>query len=148
MIFLGADHRGFALKETLKRWLEGQGYEVQDLGASSLVDGDDYVDYARIVAERVSEGKEARGIVICGSGVGVDVTANKVKTIRSTLGFAEEQVREARADDDSNVLALAADFTEQSQARQLVQIFLETPFKKEERYLRRLKKIESLEQSV
>ncbi len=147
-VYLGADHRGFTLKEMLRRWLEGEGYVVTDMGAPKLEDGDDYVDYARAVAEKVTQDKTSRGIVICGSGVGVDVTANKVKRIRSTLGFTEEQVRAARSDDDSNVLALAADFIQQSEARQLVQIFLETPFRAEEKYLRRLKKIESLEDTI
>jgi RpiB/LacA/LacB family sugar-phosphate isomerase len=82
-IYLGADHRGFTLKEKLKQWLESQGYAVQDMGAHVLTPGDDYTDYASAVGFNVAKSDDAKGIVVCGSGVGVDVVANKIDGVRS-----------------------------------------------------------------
>ncbi len=146
VIYLGADHRGFALKEKLKTTLAGQGYEVVDCGNTVEDENDDYVDYARAVAERVShQANDARGIVICGSGVGVDVTANKFKGVRSALAFANDQLYAARHDDNVNVLSIAAEFTKEDQAKEFLKIFLETPFGTEERFTRRLEKLDSIE---
>lgn len=144
-IHLGADHRGFALKEHLKSYLESSGYSVIDHGAFSLEPQDDYVDFAKAVAQRVREEKDSCGVVLCGSGVGVAVTANKVAGVRAVLGFNEEQVQAARSDDDVNVLALASDFTSESAAIQLVERFLGTTYRNEERFARRLTKLETLE---
>lgn len=145
-IYLGADHRGFHLKEELKLWLIQQGHEVVDVGASSLVPDDDYVDYAKRVADSVLteefQHRGRRGILICASGVGVDIVANRFKRIRCGLGISPEQVREAREDDDINVLALAADYTDAGTAKEMVETFLETEFSRKERYIRRLKKID------
>jgi ribose 5-phosphate isomerase B len=153
-IYIGADHRGFALKEVLKETLKKDGHEVIDLGAAALNPADDYPDFACAVAEKVmaiatlsaTTGiTEARGIVICGSGIGVDIVANKCKGVRSALAIAAGQIRVGRQDDDVNVLSLAADFTKSEDALNMVQVFLSTPFKKEERFSRRLGKIVELE---
>ncbi len=148
-VYLGSDHRGFKLAEEIHLWLMENNIAEENLGADSLDGNDDYVDYARRVAEKVSQelkqGLQARGIVVCGSGVGVDITANKIKGIRCGLGFNREQVRKARSDDDINILALPADFMEEKQAKEIIKIFLETPFSQEERHQRRINKIKEIE---
>jgi ribose 5-phosphate isomerase B len=146
IIYIGADHKGFYLKEALKQSLKDDGYEIIDLGDSEEKKDDDYPDFARAVAEKVAgTGGEVRGIVICGSGIGVDVVANKFSGVRSALAISADQVRDGRHDDDVNVLSLAADFTKPEDALGIVKVFLSTPFKKEERYSRRLGKIAELE---
>jgi len=146
-IFLGADHRGFRLKERLKEMLESDGYKVVDCGAHEYVGDDDYPDYAKPVAEQVAKAPEDdRGILICGSGCGVDIVANKFKGVRAALVMSPDHAGRARHDDDANVLALAADFTDEAAAQSIVRVFLSTPFDQiEERYARRLRKIEEIE---
>jgi ribose 5-phosphate isomerase B len=143
MIYLGADHRGYDLKAKIANWLSRRGYEFEDLGAYEYDHGDDYVDYAVKVAEAVSV--SGRGIVICGSGVGVGIAANKVSGVRCGLGFAQDQVHAARKDDNINVLALPADNVDEEHALKLVEKFLETAFAENERYLRRIEKIKRYE---
>jgi ribose 5-phosphate isomerase B len=144
-IYIGADHRGFELKENLKQWMLQSNLEFEDMGASSLNPLDDFADYAKAVAEKVAADKESRGIVICGSGVGVDVTANKIKGILCGLGFSPEQVLSATQHDHINVLALPAAHINQQQAETIVSTFLKTPYAQDEKYLRRVKKIRQLE---
>lgn len=146
LIYLGADHRGFKFKESLKSYLKDKGYEVVDFGAEGLKPEDDYTTYARLVAEKVSKSPEAsRGILICGSGVGVDVVANKFKDVRSGLAISTDQIYAARHDDDINVLSIAADFTAEEDVLNIVRIFLLTPFGAEERYKRRITQIGEME---
>lgn len=147
MIFIGADHRGWELKGKIEKWLAGRGYEFEDVGAFEHDTDDDYVDYAVMVGQKVTE-KNARGIVICGSGVGVDIVANKIAGVRSGLGFEMDQVHTARKDDNINVLALAADNMEEERAVKLVEQFLETEFVRSDKYLRRIEKIKRYEQSA
>lgn len=145
-IYLGSDHRGFKLKEELKSWLIQQIHEVVDVGASSLILDDDYVEYAKRVAgsllteEFQLQGE--RGILICASGVGVDIVANRFKRIRCGVGISPDQIREAREDDDINVLAIAADYTDVETAKAMVKTFLETEFSGKERHVRRIKNID------
>lgn len=161
-VFIGADHKGFELKEELKVWLAGEGYEVVDCGNKEYEEGDDYPDFGYAVAREVAGGSnsgdwdrtnrkdkanrevfesESRGIVICGSGVGVDIVANKVAKIRCGLCASPEQAEAAREDDAINVLALAADYLTSEQAKDIVRVFLETEFSGEDKYLRRIGKI-------
>ena len=146
-IYIGADHGGFILKEHLKDILKGGGYDVVDMGSPTVVPGDDYPDCAIAVAEKVSASLEsgARGIVICRSGFGVDIVANKFKGIRSALAISPDHIFQGRNDDDVNVLALAADFVDAPTAEKIVKVFLTTPFAKEEKYSRRLRKIDAIE---
>ena len=145
-IFLGADHRGFELKEKLKEWLKDHSYAVEDLGARELVPDDDYPDYAVAVARKVAEDPENnRGILLCGSGVGMDIAANKVKGIRATVTWNEQSAEHARTHDDVNVISLPADWTSPQDAAEIVRTFLETKFSGEERHARRLQKIEEIE---
>jgi len=157
IIYIGADHRGFALKASIVAVLKSDGHEVIDVGAAALDPADDYPDFARAVAEKVSagvaasadavasDGDEVRGILICGSGIGVDIVANKYKGVRSALAISADQIRAGRQDDDVNVLSLAADFTRPEAALNIARVFISTPFKKEERFSRRLRKIAELE---
>lgn len=145
MIYLGADHRGYDLKAKIAKWLAGRGYEFEDQGAYEYDHDDDYVDFAIKVAESVAH--SGRGVVICGSGVGVEVAANKVAGIRCGLGFAEDQVHAARKDDNINILAIAADNIDEEHALKLVEKFLETPFTESDRYLRRIEKISRYERT-
>jgi len=142
MIYLGADHRGFALKEKIKGWFSEQKIEFEDLGASSLDPQDDYPDFAKRVAEKVSQSPDAFGILICGTGAGVDIVANRKRGIRSVLGYDPYQVKMARANDDVNVLSLAADFISEEAAKKLIFTFLKTPFSGGQRHQRRIEKIE------
>jgi len=146
VIYLGADHRGFNLKESIKSWLKNQGYEVVDFGANVLNPDDDYTDFAIKVGEAIQKDYEnGRGILICGSGAGVCITVNKFKRVKAGLGFNPDQVFEMRNDDNINVLCLASDFINEEQAKKIVKVFLITPFNHKENHLRRLQKIEELE---
>ena len=146
IIYIGADHRGFALKETIKAHLIDTGMEVVDLGNDILEEGDDYPDFAAAVADAVSMNpEEDRGIVLCGSGVGVDIVANKIIDIRSALALSADQIRAARTDDNVNVLALAADFLDEAGAKQIVTTFIETEYDEAEQHQRRIDKITELE---
>ena len=150
-IYLGADHRGFALKEKLKQMLTDEAYIVVDCGAAALIADDDFPDYARLVAEAVEKTEVGgnsdgdRGILICGSGFGVDIAANKFPGIRAALPMSPDHAYVARHDDNANVLALASDFINEETAKKIVKTFLSTPFAREERYLRRLDKISKME---
>ena len=148
-VYLGADHRGFKLKEELRVWLLENKISVEDLGAFKYNQDDDYPLFAQAVAKNVAADLEknigARGIVICGSGVGVDIVANKVDHIRSGLAVSAKQVEEAREDDDINVLAIPSDFVSGEEAKKIIKIFLKTKFSKEERKIRRLGEIEEIE---
>lgn len=149
-LYLGADHRGFELKEQLKSWLQEEDkiYEVVDCGNTTYDSEDDFPDFALAVAEKVAavdDTKKALGIVFCGSGVGVNVVANKVAGARASTGLNLDEVRHARKHDDLNVLALSSDYTKLSVAKKMVKTFLTTPFQPEPRFLRRLQKIASYE---
>lgn len=146
-IYLGADHRGFALKEQIKKKLLEKEHEVVDMGATAVDKDDDYPEFAGAVAKKVSEDPgEHRGIVICGSGIGADITANKFKGVRSALALSPEHITIARHDDDVNVLSLAADFIDQEKAFEIVKAFVVTPFAKDvARYQRRLDEIAAFE---
>jgi ribose 5-phosphate isomerase B len=146
-IFIGADHRGFRLKEQLKEILKNDGYTVTDVGAAEYDGEDDYPDFGKAVAEQVAKAPEdSRGIVICGSGTGVDVVANKFPNVRSVLAMSPDHVNASRHDDNVNVLAIASDFINEMTAMTIMKVFLTTPFEKlEERYMRRLRKIEEIE---
>jgi ribose 5-phosphate isomerase B len=147
-IYLGADHRGFALKEKLKAILTDKAYNVIDVGASSYVPDDDYPDFAKQVAEAImknpgnSHMEGDRGILICGSGFGMEIAANKFASVRAVLPASPDQAYQARHDDDANVIVLGADFIDENIAAKMVSTFLSTPFAGDERYKRRLDKID------
>jgi ribose 5-phosphate isomerase B len=146
MIYIGADHRGYKLKEILRVYLQELGYGFEDLGNKELDSDDDYPDFALAVAKKVAENpEENRGILLCGSGVGVDVTANKIKGILSALCFDAKQAKASRNDDNTNVLSLPADYISEDLAKEIVKTWLETPFSDLERHARRIEKIKEIE---
>jgi len=156
MIYIGADHKGYKLKETLEIYLQELGYDFsvkggsasggEDLGAFELNPDDDYPDFALAVAKKVAENpEENRGILICGSGVGVDIVANKIRNIRSALCFDVKQAQMSRNDDNANILSLSADFISEGLAKEIVKIWLETPFSGLEHHARRINKIKEIE---
>lgn len=144
-VFIGADHRGFHLKELLKPWLLKEGYDVVDCGNSIYDKADDYPDFTFAVSDNVASEPTNRGIVVCGSGGGVTIVANKVPGIRATMGVHVAEVKHNREHNDINVLSIGADHTTELIAKKLIKIFLGTPFIPEERFVRRLKKIEERE---
>lgn len=143
-IALGADHAGYPLKDEIREALRGAGHEVTDFGTHSS-ESTDYPDYARPVAETVASGQADRGILVCTTGIGMSIAANKVRGVRAALGMNLEAVRLTRAHNDSNVLTLAAKFVDPSLARELVEAFLETEFEGG-RHQRRVDKMMRLEE--
>ena len=140
-VALGADHGGFSLKAELLPWLQDQGYEVLDLGAHTLDPADDYPDFAIAVAQAVASGEAQRGIVVCGSGVGACIVANKMTGIRACLCHDTYSAHQGVEHDDMNVLCLGARVIGVELARELVSAFLKARFSGEERHRRRLQKV-------
>ncbi|MGD8744683.1 MAG: RpiB/LacA/LacB family sugar-phosphate isomerase [Candidatus Woesebacteria bacterium] len=146
-IFIGSDHRGFKLKEKLIDWLEKNNYSPEDMGAYKYDKDDDYTLYAEKVALMVRDKRRSKGILLCGSGVGVDVVANKFDGIRASIGKDVDQVKSGRRDDDMNVLVIAADHTSSKDAIEMVKAFLKTKFDGKKRHRRRLQEIERIEEN-
>ena len=140
-IAIGSDHAGFKTKEIVKEFLTRKGHEVKDLGTNSE-ESVDYPDFAYPVAEAVASGEAERGILVCGSGVGMAITANKVKGIRAVLAHDTYTSKQSREHGDANVLCLAGRKLSKAQADKIVDVWLKTEFSGEERHLRRIKKIE------
>ena len=144
-VAVGADHAGYALKQELVPWLRSIGYEVTDLGTNST-EPVDYPDVAAVVAGAVLGGTAERGVLICGSGVGASVAANKLPGIRAGLCHDSYSAHQGVEHDDMNVLALGARVIGLELARELVRYFLEARFSHEPRHERRVAKIKALEQ--
>ena len=144
MIYLGADHRGFQLKEEIKKFLAEKKYQFEDMGNFAYDPNDDYTDFDKLVAQKVAEKPdENKGVLICGSGVGVDITANKFRGVRSALSDDVATAKQSRKHDDTNVLSLPADEINFELAKQIISVWLETPFSNGEKYKRRIDKIEN-----
>ena len=144
-IGIAADHGGFELKAQLTETLKAAGYEVTDFGAHELVTGDDYPDVVVPLARAVAKGEVARGVAICGSGVGACVAANKVSGVRAALITDSFSAHQGVEDDDMNVMCLGGRVTGQALSWDLVQTFLGAQFKGDERFRRRLAKVTALE---
>ena len=145
-IVIGSDHRGFKIKEYIKKILKEKGYEVNDIGSFSE-ESTDYPDFAIKVGEEIRKGNADFGILICMSGIGMEIAANKVKGIRAALCRDEEDAYFARAHNDANVLTLGAkNFKDEREIEKIVMKFLETPFEGG-RHERRVKKIMDYENS-
>jgi len=142
-IGIGADHRGFFLKEELKKFLEKNNFEVKDFGTFSN-EVFDYPDVAFPLGEAVKKRKIAKGILICGSGLGMSIAANKIKGIRAALCLNKEMAKMARNHNDANILVLAANFTTLRKAKEIVKTFLKEKFEGG-RHLRRINKIKKYE---
>jgi len=144
-VVVAADHGGFALKSNIVAVVSEAGHEPLDLGAHTLDPGDDYPDFAAAVARAVREGRAERGILICGSGVGASVAANKFGGIRAGLCHDTYSARQGVEHDDMNVLCLGARIVGPALARELVLAYLGARFSNEERHRRRMAKVCSFE---
>lgn len=144
-IYIGADHRGFELKQKLITWLQKNTYIVTDCGNDHLDPDDDYPEFSARVAEAVSANPDSLGIVICGSGVGMCLVADKVDGARCVLGFDPDQIKHARESDNCNVLSLPAEYIDDKKAQELVTAFLTTAYQPNDRRQRRQQQIHNLE---
>jgi len=142
-IAIGADHAGYALKDLVRDALRQAGHDVLDVGTNSA-ESTDYPDYARTVADDVVSGAVERGILVCSTGVGMSIAANKIDGIRAAIAFNADEVRLTRAHNDANVITIGARYIDPEAAQEMVRIFLETPFEGG-RHARRVGKIADLE---
>lgn len=141
MIGIGSDHGGFALKEAIKKHLEERGLEYRDYGTYSDASCD-YPAYGRAVAKAVAAGECELGILICGTGIGISITANKVPGIRAALCSDCFSAEATRLHNNANILALGARVLGEGLALKIVDTFLDTPFSNDERHIRRISMIE------
>jgi ribose 5-phosphate isomerase B len=146
-IGIATDHGGFGLKEELVAQLRGAGHDVIDFGAHELKSNDDYPDYVTPLAKAVASGQVARGIAICGSGVGASVCANKIPGVRASLIHDHFSARQGVEDDHMNILCMGGRTVGPAVAWDLVQTFLAAGYSQAERHLRRLGKVAALEQA-
>lgn len=146
-ILLASDHRGFEQKQAVFAWLKENGYHVFDLGNDHYDAGDDYPDFVQLAAKEVAADAGVFGIVFCGSGVGANIVANKVKGVRASVAWSVAQVEAARKDDNLNVLSIAADFLKIEETLAIIEKFLTTKFSEETRHIRRLNKLVAIEQN-
>jgi ribose 5-phosphate isomerase B len=142
-IAIAADHAGFALKEQLRRRLADDGHEVIDFGTNSA-DSCDYPDYAQPVAREVGMGHSDRGILVCSTGIGMAMAANKVDGVRAAPAVSDDEVKMTREHNDANVLTIGAKYLDEAAAMNLIHIFLGTEFSGG-RHARRVAKIAQLE---
>ena len=145
-IALASDHAGFQLKEALKASLTEWGYQVNDLGAHNPDPTDDYPDFALLVCRAVTAGECERGIIVCGTGIGSSIAANKVRGIRAALCHDTYSAQKSRCHNDANVLCLGGRVIGTELAKSIVCIWLETEFSGAERHHRRLAKIQAIEE--
>ena len=145
-VYLATDHAGFELKESIKKFLIEQKFEVLDLGAFSFEPGDDYPVYISKAAEAIENNPESFAIIFGKSGAGEEMVANKFKNVRAVLGFSDENVRLSRQHNNANILSLGSQFESFEKAKELVDIFLNTDFSGEDRHIRRLEEIKDIEQ--
>lgn len=145
MIYLGADHRGYLLKEKIREYLLSQDKNVTDLGPNKITPDDDFPIISIKLAENVVKKNNSMGILICGSGVGACMVANKVVGARATLGFSPKQITAAKNDDNVNILCLSANYINEDTNIEIVNSFIQTNFVTEERFIRRLKQISDYE---
>jgi ribose 5-phosphate isomerase B len=143
-IAVGADHAGLSLKQRLLERLRAQGHEVADFGTNSP-ESTDYPDYAAAVGRAVASGQADKGLLVCSSGVGMSIAANKIRGVRAALGANDDEVSYTRRHNDANVLALGAKYTPPEDAERMLDTFLNTEFEGG-RHARRVEKIKLLEQ--
>ena len=139
-VYIGCDHNGLKLKDSLVKYLAKFGISAIDVGATEFVSDDDYNTYAKLLCKKVLQDKDNRGILVCGSGVGMTMQANRFKGIRAVLGDNTKTVKSARMHNDANVLAMPGRFISNEEAIEIVKAFLETDFDGG-RHCRRIAKI-------
>ncbi len=146
-ISIGADHAGYDMKQHLVEYIRQLGHNVHDVGTFEPGKPDDYPDYAILVAQDIRSGAAERGVLVCGSGVGVSVAANKFKGIRAAMCHDHYSARQGVEHDDMNVLVLGARIIGQMTAEDATAAFLNAKFSGEERHVRRLNKVKGIEQN-
>jgi len=146
-IAVGADHAGYALKGEVVELLQAQGHDVVDVGPHEMDPLDDYPDFAKLLAERVAAQESERGIMVCGSGVGASVAANKVRGVRAAMCHDTYSAHQGVEHDDMNVLCIGARIIGIELARELIVAYLGARFSGDERHVRRLNKVKAIEAS-
>src|ERR1035437_3557640 len=144
-VYLATDHAGFQLKEQIKQYLQEQNYQVEDFGAYSFNPNDDYPNFIAKVGGAIENSPESFGIIFGKSGAGEEIVANKFKNVRAVLGFSKDNVKLSRVHNNANVLSLGAEFEDFEKAKELVEIFLKTPFSDDPRHIRRIDEIKDIE---
>lgn len=147
MIYLGADHGGYELKNTIATWLDEWGFEYTDVGAHEYDAVDDYPQFAFAVADGVAADEGSMGILACRSAAGVIIAANKVKGVRAVSVFNEDSAKHSREHNNANVIGLSGDWLEEAEAKAIVQTWLNTEFSGEERHARRVDQITAREEA-
>ncbi len=143
MIYIGADHRGYKLKEYIGEYLDDRAIEFEDMGANNA-EQSDYPEFARKVGSKVA-GTENRGILICGSGAGMTISANKIKGVYAGLATSAEMARAIKEQDDINVLVLASDFTNEEKTKDILDSWFDTEYDRQDRHQKRIDQIKELE---
>ena len=143
-IVVGADHRGYELKDEIAAALRRAGHQVLDVGTNSA-DSVDYPDYARAIGEALTDGRAERGVLVCGSGVGASIAANKIRGVRAAVCHDAYSARQGVEHDDMNVICLGSRVIESELAQELVKVFIDARLLDEERYRRRLAKVAEME---
>ncbi len=146
-LILGSDHAGFELKEYLKKHLRKLKIQFEDLGPFSLNLGDDYPVFAAKVARKVAKNNNLKGVLMCGNAQGVCIAANKINGIRAAVCYDEHTAITSRTDDDANIICLRGRKFSKAKAAKLLKIWLDTPFSKAKRHIRRLNMIRKLGQN-
>jgi ribose 5-phosphate isomerase B len=146
-IYLGSDHNGFYFKQKVVNFLSKNNYDVADLGDDKLDPADDYPIFARKVVNNIlaSDDNDPRGILLCGSGQGMMIAANRIKGIRACLGWNAEAAKESRNDEDSNVLCLPASILDNLESLSIISQWLDTPFSGASRHSRRIRELDEME---
>ncbi|MDQ3239352.1 MAG: RpiB/LacA/LacB family sugar-phosphate isomerase [bacterium] len=144
MIFLGSDHAGFETKDIIKEMLHQIEMPFEDMGPESFVPGDDYTDYAQKVAVRVAKGF-GDGILICDTGIGMDMAANKVRGVRASLCFNVLMAQRAKEHNNANLLVLGSELVSPAELNEIVRVWMDTKFSQDARHIRRLKKMQMIE---
>lgn len=139
-IILGADHGGFSSKERIREVLKKKGIEVIDVGAKTLNETDDYVDYSKLATAAFLDGD--RIVLFCRNGFGMAIAANRTKGIRCGVGFNKAAVEKGRSDDDINCLSIPSDYLNEEEIEQIIEVFLNTGFSSDPKYLRRINKMD------
>jgi len=142
MIYLGADHAGYLLKEQIKQFLSKEKIKFQDLGTHNNIDSVDASDYAMKVAKKIK--KQDKGILICGSGIMMSMAANRIKGVRAALAWNEKIAQQAREHNDANILVLSGRESSPKNWKKIIHVFLKTKFSKKQKYLKRIKKLDHI----
>lgn len=142
-IFVASDHAGYEVKNKIVSFLQTLGMTIEDMGPSEYVAGDDYPDYASMVSDKVSKG-EGEGILVCDTGIGMSIAANRVKNVRAALVTTPFMAKRAREHNNANILVLGSEINSWTEIENILNEFVTNRFSEEERHVRRLNKIEEV----